>query len=296
MKCTMLICLVSFFLCAGILHAEETKAPEAKAPEAPAAPAAAAPAEEKVTGSASVAFLNRYIFRGYEIGKPGLVTQPQLSASYKGFTATLWGNMDWNQRNTTSSTFSNEGHKGWNETDLILSYTYAIKKLSITGGYIYYDLKYATETEEFFLTFAYDMLSKPVFSVYQDINAYRGTYFNLSFSHSIPLPREISLDLACSFGYEWGQSNYWQTWDSATASYSGSKYKAFHDGMVKAGLTIPVTKAFVVQPMVQYYFALSGDASRTEGFDPTTGLKVAYNPNGYVPGSFVYGVNFAYNF
>ena len=309
LKWVTLMFVFSLFFGTGILYAEETKTPEpakapeaatpeAKAPEAAAAPAAAAP-EEKVTGSASVAFLNRYIFRGYEIGKSGLVVQPSLSASFKGFSATLWGNVDSNQRNTTSATFSNEGHKGWDETDLILSYTYPIGKLSITGGYIYYDLKYAQETEEFFLTFAYDMITKPTFSVYQDVNSYLGTYFNLSFAHSIPLPKDITLDLAASFGYEWGQSNYWQTWNSitpTTGAYTGSKYSAFHDGMVKAGLTIPLTKAFVAQPMVQYYFPLSSDASRTEGFDPITGMKIAYNPNGYVPGNFVYGVNFTYSF
>ena len=325
-KVALVFLLVSFFLCTGIVHAEETKAPEpAKAPAKVIDLAQAvttetdkvAGTEEKkvhtaeiqkgeelrhseapnpVSGSASIAFLNRYIFRGYRIGESGLVTQPSLSASYKGFSATLWGNVDWNQRNTTSATFSSEGHKGWNETDLTLSYTYVIKKLSLTGGYIYYDLRYAKETEEFFVSFAYDMLFKPVLSVYQDINAYRGTYFNLSFAHSIPLPKEMSLDLAASFGYEWGQSNYWQTYDTTTASYTGSKYSALHDGMVKAGLTIPVTKAFVVQPMVQYYFALSGDANRTYGTDPNSGLRITYNPNGYVTGSLVYGVNFAYNF
>ena len=296
LKWSLLFFLLLSFLCTGILHAEETKAPEAKAPEALAAPAAAATPEEKVTGSASVATLNRYIFRGYRIGESGLVVQPSLSASYKGFSATLWGNMDSNQRNTTSAIFAHEGQAGYNETDLTLSYTYAIKKLSVTGGYIYYSLRYAQDTEEFFLTFAYDMIGKPVFSVFQDVNAYGGTYFNLSFAHSFALPKDITLDLAASFGYEWGQSNYWQTYDSATGTYTGSKYKALHDGMVKAGLTIPVTKAFVVQPMVQYYFALSGDANRTYGTDPATGLRIAYNPSGYVTASLVYGVNFAYNF
>ena len=204
-----------FFLSTGILYAQETKepaTPEVKASDRPAGEKAAEKApEDKVTGTASMAFLNRYIFRGYEIGKSGLVIQPSLSASFKGFTATLWGNMDTNQRNTTTAVFSNEGQKGWDETDLTLSYTYNIDKLALTGGYIYYSLKYAQDTEEFFLTLAYDMLGKPTFSIYQDINSYLGTYMNLSFAHSINLPKDITLDLGASFGYESGQSNFWRT-------------------------------------------------------------------------------------
>ena len=255
------------------------------------------PPEEKVTGNVSMSTLNRYIFRGYEIGKSGLVIQPSLSASYKGFSATFWGNIDTNQRNTTTATFNDReiGKKGFNETDLILSYTCAIKKLSLTGGYIYYNLKYAEDTEEFFLTFAYDMLTKPTLSVYQDVNAYPGTYVNLSFSHSFPLPKDMTLDLGASFGYEAGQGGFWKTYEANTGRYTGSKYSAFHDGMVKAGLTMQVNKAFSVQPIVQYYFPLSGDANRTMGYD-ASGNKIAFNHNGYVPHSLVAGINLIYNF
>jgi hypothetical protein len=292
-KYLLLTCALSVFLGAGVLYAEETKAPPVATPEAKAPEKAP---EEKVTGTASVAFLNRYIFRGYEIGKSGLVVQPSLTASFKGFSATMWGNMDTNQRNTTSAVFSNEGHKGWDETDLTLSYTYTIEKLSLTGGYIYYSLKYAQDTEEFFVTLAYDMITKPTFTIYQDVNSYLGTYMNLSFAHSFSLPKDITLDLGASFGYESGQSNYWRTYDSAARDYTGSRYKGFHDGMVKAGLTIPATKAFLIQPLVQYYFPLSGDANRTYGINPASGERIAFNPNGYVTSNFVYGVNFAYNF
>ena len=272
----------SLTLGAGSVYAEDTT--QAKEPEA------------KVTGSASVAFYNQYVFRGYEIGKSGLVIQPSLSASYKGFGVAFWGNADTNQRNTQSAAFSSEGKKGWNETDLTLSYTYPIGKLALTGGYTYYNLKYAEETEEFFITAALDVLTKPTLSVYQDITSYKGTYINLSFAHSFALPKDITLDLGASFGYMIGESDYWRTYDDVTADYSGSKYQGFHDGMVKAGLTIPVTKAFVIQPVVQYWFPLSKNANRTYGSDPTTGIKISYNYNGYVPYNLVYGVGFTYSF
>jgi len=301
---TLRILILAFILSASIglelaLAAEETKPAETAGTAAPEAK----PPEDKVTGSASMATLNRYIFRGYRIGESGLVLQPSLSASYKGFSLGFWGNIDTNQRNTTTATFSNnpigrseEGKKGFNETDLTLSYTYAIQKLSVTGGYIYYNLKYAEDTEEFFLTFALDALLKPTLSVYQDVNAYPGTYVNLSFAHSIALPKDMSLDLGASFGYENGQGRFWRTFNTVTSGYTGSKYSALHDGMIKAGLTIPVTKAFSVQPTVAYWVPLSSDAKKTMGINPATGLRVPYNPNGYLGDNWVYGVNFTYSF
>jgi len=297
MKILKLLVLTLFFIfctVTNILYAEDPVMPGTKTTEAKSSETSQ---EEKVTGNASMAVLNRYIFRGYEIGKSGLVFQPSFSASYKGFSATLWGNIDTNQRNTTTAAFNSreEGKKGWDETDLTLSYTYSLKKLSLTGGYIYYNLKYAEDTEEFFITFAYDIFTKPTLSIYQDVNAYPGTYVNLSFSHSLPVYKEVTLDLGASFGYESGQGNFWKTYERSTGSYTGNTYKALHDGMVKAGLTIPVARSFSIQPLAQYYFPLSGDAGRTMGYDANQN-KIAYNHNGYVPNSFVGGVNFVFNF
>jgi hypothetical protein len=287
------LCMVMFSLVAtGVLHAQDARKTEdpKKAEEAKKAE------EDKVTGSAAISFLNRYVWRGYEVGKSGLVIQPSAGLSYKGFSLALWNNIDTNQRNTTIATFAHEGRKGFNETDLTLSYTYPVGKLSLTGGYIYYNLKYAEETEEFFVTLAYDMLTKPTLSVYQDINSYPGTYVNLSFAHSLPIYKEITLDLGAAFGYYAGQGDYWKTYETSTGGYTGSKYKGFHDGMVKAGFTIPVTKAFSVQPMVQYYFPLSGDAKKTMGTDATTGVKIPFNHMGHVPTSLVGGINLTYSF
>jgi hypothetical protein len=253
--------------------------------------------EPKVTGSGSVGIYNQYIFRGYEIGRSGLVAQPSLTASYKGFSAALWGNIDTNQRSTKSADFSAESKafkKGWNETDLTLSYTHAFDKLSLTGGYIYYGTKYADETEELFATIAYDIISKPSLSIYRDITNYKGTYINLSFAHSIPIVKEMTLDLGASFGYFIGESDYWKTYERSTAGYTGSKYKGFHDGMVKAGFTIPVTKAFSIQPVVQYWFPLSGNAGKE--YRSAADIYDSYNPNGPVKNSFVYGVGFTYSF
>jgi hypothetical protein len=298
-KVRILVWLILFFgmllLPVSGLLAEEPKKVDEATTEKPAVEAKKVE-EPKVTGAGAIGFYNKYIFRGYEIGTENLVAQPSLNASYKGFTATFWGNYDSNQWNSTSAGFTNQGRSGIDEVDVTLSYTYSIQKLSLTGGYIYYNLKYAQDTEEFFFGLAYDIIGKPSLTVYQDVNAYPGTYVNLALAHSFPLPKDISLDLGASFGYFVGHGKYWKTYEPTTGDYTGSKYKGFHDGMVKAGLTIPVTKAFSIQPMVQYWFPLSSDAKKTYGYNPATGLKVTYNPNGYVKNNFVYGVGFSYSF
>jgi hypothetical protein len=279
----LVLLLLVIFVCVPVLSAsgEEAKKDE----------------EAKVSGSGSLGIYNQYIFRGYEIGRSGLVVQPSLAASYKGFSATLWGNIDTNQRSTKSADFSSESKafkKGWNETDLTLSYTHSFDKLSLTGGYIYYGTKYADETEELFATIAYDIISKPSLSIYRDIMNYKGTYINLSFAHSIPIVKEMTLDLGASFGYFIGESDYWKTFERSTATYTGSKYEGFHDGMVKAGFTIPVTKSFTIQPVVQYWFPLSGHSGKE--YANGTDIKDSYNPNGPVKSNFVYGVGFTYSF
>ncbi len=246
-------------------------------------------AEDKVTGSASVGVFNRYIFRGYEIGSHSLVIQPTLSVSYKGFSLTLWGNIDSNEHLTQSFSPDNEGHKSFNETDLTLSYTYGIKRLSLTGGYIYYGTKYTAETEELFISVSYDMLLKLTLSIYRDINEYGGTYLNLSVAHSVPVYKDITFDLGASAGYFVGDDEYWNTYESSTGDYTGNKYRTLHDGMIKVGFTIPVAKNLSIQPVAQYWFPFSDKAKKTVD-------GKSYNHNGKLDDTFVTGINLSLSF
>jgi hypothetical protein len=245
--------------------------------------------EEKVAVNGSMAVLNRYVFRGYQIGKNSIVFQPSLGAAYKGFSANFWGNIDSDEHATQSFVPDSPGQKSFNETDLTLSYTHPLGNLELSGGYIYYGTRYAPETEEFYLSASYNTWARPTLTLYQDFSSYPGTYLNLSFSQSWKVYKGITLDLGASAAYFWGWSNYWNTFDSSTGAYTGDKYRAFQDGMVKAGVTVPLAQHLTLQPMVQYYFPLSDKAKRMVEGNP-------YNPNGTVNGTFVYGVNLAFGF
>jgi len=133
------------------------------------------------------------------------------------------------------------------------------------------------------------MLLKPTLSVYRDITEYPGTYVNLAVAHSVPLMKNITLDLGASAAYFAGDNDYWNTYERSTGDYTGEEYEAFHDGMVKAGLTVPVTGNISVQPVVQYWFPLSDDADKTVDGS-------SYNFNGKLDDTLVAGVNMTLTF
>ncbi|MBI5967297.1 MAG: hypothetical protein HY882_05515 [Deltaproteobacteria bacterium] len=245
--------------------------------------------EAKVTGKAGLGVFSQYVSRGYEYSAHSIVFQPCLSIAYRGFSVSFWSNIDSYEHATQSFTPDRPGQKSFNETDLTLSYTYNLGKLELTGGYLYYATKYSPETEELYISVTYDTIAKPTLAIYRDITEFPGTYINLSFSQSWKVYREITLDLGGSVGYFAGDSDYWKTFESSTGGYTGEKYQAFHDGMVRVGFTVPILKNLAVQPVVQYWFPLSDKARRTVNGN-------SYNPAGKLDETFVTGVNLTYNF
>ena len=242
-----------------------------------------------VNGFAAAGVFNKYVFRGYELSDRSAVIQPSFGMDYRGFSLSLWGNIDTNEHPTQSFTPDRPGKRSFNETDVTLSYSRSFGKLGLTGGYAYYGTKYVAETEELYLSLSYDTLGKPTLSIYRDITSFLGTYVNLALSQSWKIYGEITLDLAGSIGYFAGDSGYWKTFESSTGGYPGEKYRAFHDGMISAGFTIPIGKNFVVQPIAQDWFPLSDKAKRTVD-------GRSYNPNGKLDNTFVGGVNIKLSF
>jgi hypothetical protein len=280
---------ILFVFVTGV-YAEEQAPVAAPAPATAAAPAAPAP---DVTGSVSFAGLNKYIFRGAEISARSVVLEPSVTINYKGFSLNVWGNIDTDQHSTQvfvpGKDGSGEGHKSFNETDLTLSYTYNIDKLALTGGYIYYGTEYAQQTQELYVSTTYDMIAHPTISIYRDIDANPGWYVNLSFSQSLPVAKmpngDMTVDLGASFGY----------YNISSLTPANKTYSALHDGMVKVGLTVPVAKNVVVQPITQYWFPLSGKAHHDQ-LVTVDGSIFNNNPAAHIDNTFVFGVGATLNF
>ena len=200
--------------------------------------------EEGPTASTDVGVFTKYIWRGYKLNNDSIVIQPSLTLGYKGISLNGWANID------TDSNAKN----AWNENDMTLSYGTNIGPVSLGGGYIYYNLKGADDTQEVYVTVGYDKFLSPTLTIYRDIDSLPGYYFNFGLSHSINVTEEISLDLSGGLGY------YISCNESIVEIGTNKKYNGPQDGLLSAKLTIPFNKHITVSPSISYSFALSDKA------------------------------------
>lgn len=213
--------------------------------------------DEKPTADLSVSVLSAYIWRGQELSKNSAVVQPSMTMGYKGFSTNIWGNLDTDPYSTTAGV---DNPSKWNETDLTLSYAKSFGILNAEGGYIYYGLDGADDSEEVFLTLGLDTLLSPSLTAYRDVGTYPHWYFLLGVSHSFKVTEKVSLDLSASASYlkSKDSDDYPEINNSGTST--GNKFENFHDGVISASLPISVAKYITVTPVVSYTFPLSDDA------------------------------------
>ncbi len=203
--------------------------------------------EAAVSGSASVDILSNYVWRGQKLSNSWVV-QPSVGIGYGGFSANIWSNYD-----SDASIDEGDGHGEFTETDFTLSYEYAIDKLSLGAGYIYYALDGANDTQEFFVSAGYDVLLSPSLTVYYDYDEGNGAFIVAGIGHSFGMMKDISLDIGATAGFN--------IEDKVMGLDSkGEEFTDFYNGELSAALSIPVTKAISVTPKIAYSFPLSNDA------------------------------------
>ncbi len=218
----------------------------------PAPPAGYKLIPEDLTADLNVSLYSQYIWRGYALSKDSLVIFPTLTVGYKGFAVNLWTDLD-------TKFARKEDEFRLQETDVVLTYSnsYEPWKLNYTLGWIYYDTDGSdgntpSKNQEIFATLGLDTLLKPTFSVYQEIELGHAWYFQLGVSHSFPVYKDWSLDLAGSISYL----------NNKSLDEKGSDFSDFHDGNISAGLKIPLNKYLSIKPNLQYSFPLTSAASR----------------------------------
>jgi hypothetical protein len=205
----------------------------------------------KPTAAMDLGVFSQYIWRGFELSHNSVVIQPSVTLGYEGFSFNFWGNMD-TDRKTRGSDVS---ESKYTETDLTLSYAKTFGMVKLTGGYIYYALDGVQDSQEVFASVGLDTILNPTLSVYREIAHLPAWYVNFGISHSQPIVDKITLDLAASAGYYYSDDS-----DFSEAKDPDTKYRALHNGLVSAGLTIPFGEYFSVKPMIAYSFPLSGTA------------------------------------
>lgn len=223
----------------------------------------AAEEADKVTGGVDLSVLSAYIWRGQELTRHSVVIQPSITASYKGFTANLWGNLDTNPYSTVDDEYSST----YTETDVTLSYSHAFGIVQVGGGYIYYGLAAATpggldlpDSQELFVTLGLNTILAPTLTVYKEIDYYRQWYFLLGISHTFALHEKVGLKLAATASYlkSEDESTYAE-YDSASVATS-DKYSNFHDGTLSVSVPVAINKYLTVTPTASYVFPLCDDA------------------------------------
>jgi hypothetical protein len=226
-------------------------------------PAVQPPEEDKVTGEIDLSVLSAYIWRGYEQSRDSVVVQPAVTASYKGFSLNVWGNLDTRPYSATDAKYA----ANYTETDYTISYSKKFGILQVTPGYIYYGLgaPYAggtapLDSQELFLTLGLDTILHPTFTAYKEIDHYRQWYFLLGVSHTIEFNKVISLKLAASASYLLSTDETTYAKYDSNSLPTTDKYNNFHDGTASVSLPIAVYKTLSVTPTISYVFPLCDDA------------------------------------
>lgn len=269
---------------------------EAKPAAADTQEAAPAPDEDSVTGEVAASILSAYIWRGQELSRHSVVIQPSITASYKGFTANLWGNVD---TNPYSPGIENHA-SNFTETDITLSYIHKFGIVSVGGGYIYYGLHSSVpggtdlpDSQEIFATVSVDTLLAPTLTVYKEIDHYKQWYATLGISHTFALHEKVGLKLAGSVSYLKSEdATDYPEFDKNSVA-TDKKFNNFHDGVFSVSLPVNVIKSLSVTPTVSYVFPLSDDAKyEMRG----RGLKGTANPSDRDSSYFYGGIVLSYTF
>lgn len=241
--------------------------------------ASALASDDKPTATAEVGFYSKYVWRGFELSHKSLVVQPAVTVAYSGFSLGLWGNLDTNLHEALDGEADRNEAK-WNETDLTLAYGREFGPAKLGAGYIYYALDGMDDSRELYVTAGLQTVLSPTLTVYREISHLPAWYVSLGVSHSFALPRGIGLNLGASVGYYASDDD-----EFAEVSDPSERYRAWHDGLVSIGLTIPLGKNCIVAPMLAYTFSLSekaDDLIRAAGISGKSsffygGMKISYS-------------------
>lgn len=200
-----------------------------------------AEAEKGFCLGTDVGFFSTYVSRGLTI-TDGPVFQPDVWASYRGLTLSVWGSIDLTDKNKLGGEIS--------ELDYTLDYSNNIGKVAYSAGVIYYTFPNtsADDTSEVYAGLGYDVLLKPKLVVYYDFWQADGFYGVMSISHSFGLPELIkgiksSIDLSAQVGL--GSKNF----NEFNLKVS---HTTFTDYVLLASIPVSLTENLSIKPTMSY--------------------------------------------
>ncbi|MCD4830966.1 MAG: hypothetical protein K8R02_04045 [Anaerohalosphaeraceae bacterium] len=217
-------------------------------------------------------FYSKYVWRGQQLNDD-YVFQTGVSASYKGLTAAIWGNLDLTEFGNNRGEFT--------EFDYSLDYSGTIGeegKVGYSVGLINYHFpSIIGDTTEFYWGFSFDVFLQPYVTVYHDIDVVDGIYVNAGISHSfaeaIKLTESLSADLDLGLSLGWADSKYNKAyWDVDEAT--------FNDLLFTVALPIDLGSGWTVTPSFNYSFIVSDSIRNSANFNGDsdsfyTGISIA---------------------
>ena len=222
-------------------------------------------AEDKIDFEITADYFGKYIWRGQNLSDDP-VFQPGVSASYKGLTAGIWGNMDTSGINSESGEFT--------EYDYYLDYSGDLPGIEGVGysvGVINYYFPSAEDTTEIYWGLNFDCFLSPSVTVYYDIDEIKGTYVSLGIEHSFGTVGElisgvpIGMDFGASLG--WGSESYNDGyWESGTTGNMGS---SFND--LALSLSFPFELGgWSISPSGNYVTLLGSDERKSDNYNKSS--------------------------
>ena len=225
--------------------------------------------EEKPAMDATVSALNQYVWRGQEQTRNGVVIQPSLTASYKGFSINLWGNLDTNPYSRTDASYSGT----WTETDFTLSYSKSFGIITAGAGYIYYGFSAPNaeapdpqDAQEIYASIGIITLLSPTLTVYKEIDHYHQWYFLLGVSHLFKISDAVGLKLSASASYLKSEDDTTYPEINDRGVPTDDKFNNFHDGVLSVSLPITPVRYVTITPAVSWIFPLCDDAKNEMKF------------------------------
>ncbi len=206
-------------------------------------------AEEGVSFDVSADYLGKYIWRGHNVDDDP-VFQPAIGVGYKGFTASVWGNLETTGINGNSGEFT--------ELNYTLEYSGSLPGIEGVGysvGAINYHFPSVVgDTTEIYWGLAFDVPLSPSVTFYHDIDEVKGTYASFGIGHSFEKIAEITpdipvgMDLRASLG--WGHRSY-------NADYWGVNTSKLNDLVLSLSLPIEIGD-WTVTASLNYMKLVSG--------------------------------------
>lgn len=210
--------------------------------------------------AAELPLYSKYVWRGTN-STNDWVLQPSLEVGVLGFTAGIWANMDLKDGNKEKRKFR--------EIDYKVEYSLGVPLVSLSAGFLHYQYPQSSidNTTEFYLTGSLEVILSPSLTVYQDIDKYKGAYWEAIIEQGIKVGDGIDLDLSSGLGL--GSKSYISGYFADQASVPIKDLGAsMTDFFVRAEMPLDPIPFLTLTPSVTYT-SLLGDGRKALNRDGT---------------------------